>query len=232
MEEYKDAPIEIVSRKGYDLKELARIFIQTLGETGPIASGKLLHYTADFICSGGLQLWQKICWEYAYDHIGVASPRIFLYLTRKYAELTALSLKHSMETFCRLPDVQEKTSELALIIQLCPKKSKTKYPTVPIETHENEDWLRSALRTTDRKAVRLVWQYNADMEQMLHAGNEMVYDITEGATERALFWAKWLVEEDALVRKTHGSGLTTIERGPATLKSSQRTMVGSYIVTM
>ncbi len=41
---------EIVSRKGYLLKDLAKVFIQCLGETGPISSGKLLHYKSDFVC--------------------------------------------------------------------------------------------------------------------------------------------------------------------------------------
>lgn len=43
---------EPLSRKGYALKDLARSFLQVLGETGPVASGKLLHFTADMVCSG------------------------------------------------------------------------------------------------------------------------------------------------------------------------------------
>jgi len=96
--------------------------------------------------------------------------------------------------------------------------------------HENENWLRSVLRTTDKAAVRKVWQRNGDLEQMLHAGNEMVFAITEGATERALFWVRWLMEEDAIIRKKYNSGLTTIERGPPHLKGVQRTSVGYYII--
>ena len=52
-----DEPLpEITSRQGYLLKDLARAFLQTLSESGPVASGKLLHYTADLVASGGLAL--------------------------------------------------------------------------------------------------------------------------------------------------------------------------------
>jgi hypothetical protein len=124
------------------------------------------------------------------------------------------------------------TAEIALILQACPKKTKPKMPSVPTDTHDNENWLRGVLRTTDKAAVRKVWQRNTDMEPMLHAGNEMVFAITEGATERALFWAKWLLEEDALIRKRHGSGLTTLERGPPQFKPAQRSSVGYYLIAV
>ena len=223
---------EITSRRGYLLKDLARAFVQNLGDTGPIASGKLLHFTADMIASGGLLLWQKLCWEYAYDHVGVASPRIFHYLLKKCKELHDISLKNTNDAFCKLPEIQQQVGEIALILQSCPKKSKPKWPSVPAETHENENWLRSALRTTDKASVKKVWQRNTDLEPMLHAGNEMVYAITEGATERALFWIKWLLEEDAIAKKKYGSGLTTSERGPSHLKSPQRASVGYYVIAI
>jgi len=223
---------EITSRRGYILKDLARAFVQNLGDAGPVASGKLLHFTADMITSGGLPLWQKLCWDYAFEHIGVSSPRIFHYLSRKFKEINEHSAKLALDNFCRRPEIQQQAAEIALILQSCPKKSKPKMPSVPAETHENENWLRSVLRTTDKAAVRKVWQHNSDLEQMLHAGNEMVYAITEGATERALFWAKWLMEEDAIIRKRFGSGLTTIERGPAYLKPNQRTSMGFYLIAI
>jgi hypothetical protein len=228
----EDQELEIISRTGYKLKDLAKSFLQSIGETGPISSGKLLHFTSDFVCSGGLQLFQKLCWDTAFEHIGVASPRIFHYLFRKFRELNELSAKLAFDVFCKKKDIQETLAEIVLILQGCPKKTKPKMPSVQPETHENEAWLRSVLRTTDKAAVRRVYQANADLEQMLHAGNEMVYAIQEGATERALFWVKWLLEEDALTKKKFGSGLTTIERGPAQLKPAQKSSVGYYIIAI
>ena len=230
--DYEEKEPDIVSRKGYILKDLARAFQNSLGESGPISTGKLIHYTADMVCSGGLPLWQKLCWDYAYDHIGVASPRIFHYLWRKFREIKEASVKLTFDIFCKNRAIQELITEIVLILQGCPKKTKSKMPSVPSETHENEDWLRSVLRTTDKAAVRKVWQRNTDLEQMLHAGNEMVFAITEGATERALFWVKWLIEEDSIVRKRFGQGLTTLERGPPGLKPQQKTSVGYYMINI
>jgi hypothetical protein len=231
--DYEEEPVpEITSRRGYLLKDLARAFTQNLGDAGSVASGKLLHFTADMITSGGLLLWEKLCWEYAYDHIGVASPRIFHYLMRKYREMNERSAKLSFDVFCRSPEIQRLAAEIVLILQSCPKKTKVKWPSVPSDTHDNENWLRSVLRTTDKAAVRKVWQRNTDLEPMLHAGNEMVFAITEGATERALFWVKWLLEEDAMTKKRHGSGLTTLERGPPHLKPAQKSSVGYYMIAI
>lgn len=230
--EEEDKDPEITSRKGYLLKDLSRAFLQNLGDGGTVASGKLLHFTADMITSGGLILWEKLCWEYAYDHIGVASPRIFHYLSRKFKELREKSVKIPFSSFCTMKEIQQQVAEMVLILQGCPKRTKMKIPTVPTETHENEDWLRSVLQTTDKMAVRRVWKRNSDLEPMLHAGNEMVHAITEGASERAMFWAKWLLEEDAIVRKKHGQGLTTAERGPPYLKPAQRLSVGFYLISI
>jgi hypothetical protein len=224
---------ELTSRSGYEVRDVVRAFLQALGESGAIASGKLLHYTADMICSGGLLLFEKLCYDYAFEHIGIASPRIFYYLNSKFKELREKAAAHELSVFCAKAEVQQMTSEMVLILQECPKKTKPKYPAIPPETHENEGWLRSVLRTTDKASVRKVYQRSSDLEQMLHAGNEMVYAIVEGATERALFWVKWLQEEDALLKKKYQSGLSTIERGPPGLKSqTQKTAVGYYLVSV
>lgn len=230
-QEEKDLPI--VSRSGYPLKDLARTFVVSLGDAGPIASGKLLHYTADMITSGGLLLWQRLLMDYAYDHIGVASPRIFMYLTRKFQRLTDMASTLPFEQFCQSQEMRDLAAEAVIIVQGCPRKAKVRYPTVPPETHENEEWLRSVLRTTDKAVVRRVWKRGYDLEPMLHAGNEMVYAITEGATERALFWIKWLTEEDAHYKKQYKQGLTTAERAPDHVRSpQQRTAMGYYLLVI
>jgi hypothetical protein len=224
---------ELTSRSGYEVRDVVRSFLQALSEAGAIASGKLLHYTADMISSGGLLLFEKLCFEYAFDHIGIASPRIFFYLNNKFKELREKATTYELGKFCTLAEVQQATAEIVLILQGCPKKTKPKYPTIPPETHDNDGWLRSVLRTTDKAAVRKVYQRSSDLEPMLHAGNEMVFAIVEGATERALFWAKWLQEEDQLLRKKYQSGLSTAERGPPSLKSqAQKTAMGYYLITV
>jgi hypothetical protein len=221
-----------ISRKGYLLKDLARSFLQVLGETGPVASGKLLHFTADLICSGGLDVWQMLCWDYAFQHISIANPRIFVYLKKKFTELNEKSSALPFTTFINSPAVQQGTFEVVLILQGCPKKGRAKVPSVPDETHQNDMWFTSNARSAEKAAVRKAWDRSHDLAQLLMAGNELVTAITEGALERALFWMKWLQEEDALMRKKLGGGLTTYERGPATLNAKQRTNVSFFICSV
>jgi hypothetical protein len=224
-----DTQQEYISRKGYLLKDLARSFLQALNEQGTTATGKILHYTADIVCSGGISLWQRLCWDYAFDHVGVASPRIFLYLQKRFKEMNEWNAKLPFEVFCGRPEIQRQLSETVLVLQGCSKKARIKMPTIPSDTHDNDIWLRSNLRATDRVAVRRVWSHSHDLPQLLHGANEMVQACMDGATERALFWAKWMMEEDSLMRKRYGAGLTTMERGPAMLGAKQRTAPGFYI---
>ena len=58
--EEENKELEITTRSGYILRDLARTFLQCLGEAGPNSAGKLIHYTADIICSGGLLLFEKL----------------------------------------------------------------------------------------------------------------------------------------------------------------------------
>ncbi len=139
-------------------------------------------------------------------------------------------MKLNLDQFCRNGEIQQQVMEIVLILQLCPKKSRVKFPAVQPETHSNDNWLRSVLRTTDKASVRAVWQRNTDQEQMLHAGNEMVFAIIEGSPERALFWIKWLQEEDSIAKKQYGSGLSTAERAHAIGKN--RTKVGFYLINV
>jgi hypothetical protein len=220
---------EFLSRKGYAVKDLARSFMTVLGETGPIASGKLLHYTADLVCSGGLDLWMTLCWDHAFEHIGIASPRIFVYLKKKFTEILERHAALPFATFTTSPTVQQATIEVVLVLQGCPKRLRTKLPSVPEETHTNETWFLSTARSSEKAAARIAWNRSHDLDPLLTAGNEMMTAVQDGALEKALFWLKWLQEEDAILKKRHGSGLSTMERGPAFLSSKQRTSVSYYV---
>lgn len=223
---------EPLSRKGYALKDLARSFLQVLGETGPVASGKLLHFTADMITSGGCDLWQTLCWDYAFEHIGIANPRIFVYLKKKFAELMEKQASMPLVTLINSPAVQEATVETVLILQSCPKKLKVKFPTVPQETHQNDSWFASNARATEKASVRKAWDRSHDLEQLLIAGNQLVTAVTDGALEKALFWMRWIQEEDSILKKKFGSGLTTMDRGPSFLSPKQRNSASFFVCSV
>jgi hypothetical protein len=203
------------TRAGYDLKEAVRAIDLHMGQTGTDATGKLLHHTADLIASGGKDLWGRLCYEHAIDHIGLASPRIFHYLRNRFAELDKDAALQTTEAFYGSLLVQKRAGEVALVMQLCPRRPKLKIPIIDTKTHRNETWLRSVLKSPDAAAVRRIYQPSVDARQMYSAGNEIVGAINGGELERALFWIKWLFEEDSLVRKEFkGPGLSTLDRGP------------------
>jgi len=223
---------EPLSRKGYALKDLARSFLQVLGETGPVASGKLLHFTADMITSGGCDLWQTLCWDYAFEHIGIANPRIFVYLKKKFAELMEKQASMPLVTFINSPAVQEATIETVLILQSCPKKLKAKLPSVPQETHQNDAWFSSNARAAEKASVRKAWDRSHDLEQLLIAGNQLISAVTDGALEKALFWMRWIQEEDNILKKRFGSGLTTMDRGPSFVTPKQRNSASYFVCSV
>ena len=227
-----EADTEPISRKGYAVRDLARNFLQVLGETGPVASGKLLHFTADLLASGGLDLWQKLCWDYAFEHIGVASPRVFVYLKKKFIEIADLHARLPFPSFIQRPEVQQGSIEIALVLQGCPKRQKLKLPVVPSDTHR-EEWIRTLpALTQEKQAVLKVWSASHDQDVMFIAANFIVQAALEGALEKALFWTRWLQEEDAAMRKQYGMGLTSMERGPATLPPKQRTTMGFFLCSV
>ena len=224
---------EYVSRKGYDLKDLVSSFFNNLDIRNSSGIGKIMHYTADMICSGGILIWQKLCWDYTFEHIGVANPRIFPYLLGQFRKLNIYHVKYPLDSFCRIKDVQRQSMEVVLIIQGCIRKPKIKMPSVPANSHDNENWLHSNVHLSaiqvPHMAVRRTWHSTYDKRQSLCGGNELVYACLEGVTERALFWMKWLTEEDNIHRKKYSTGITSMERGPANLTTKQRTSIGMYI---
>ncbi len=214
VEEEEDPKI-IRTRSGYILQEVAAAIDRNLGLTGVDATGKLLHYTADLVASGGRDIYARLIYEHAIDNIGIASPRIFHYLRGRFAELDKSAALQMTESFVEDPANQRKFAEIALVTQMCPRRPKIKIPVISADTHRNDTWLRSVLRSGESAAVRKVYQPAHDSRQLLHSATEMMGAINAGELGRAIWWIKWMFEEDAIVRKDYkGPGLTTLNRGP------------------
>jgi hypothetical protein len=185
----------------------------SLGDMSTTALGRVLHFTADVVCSGGFALWQRFCYDYALDHIGLASIRIFYYLRARMRDLETEFNRLPDEDFYVSPQIQRRIAEIMIVLQGSPRRGKVKLPTVPPTTHKNSEWLQNAKRAPDVAAVRRIFNRSTDQQELLIAANEMVHACTEGAIERALFWMKWALEEDALLRKEPIGGLTSADRG-------------------
>jgi len=220
------------TRCGYLVPEAYSCYEAALASAGGAASGKALHFAADLVCSGGIDIWIRGAYSYAVQHISLANPRIFVYLKQRISELDGYSMKLPQETFYNTPDVQNTISEVVLVLQLCPKRTKIVWPKVD-ESTKRQGWLRGVASSPETKATRLVWSSDGDTPPLYLVANELCKAVTEGGSESALFWIRWVLEEDSRVRKeTKGHGLSTKERGPGTLSAKQRTDAGHFIAEL
>ena len=219
------------TRVGYLVPEAYSCYEAALGETGAAASGRALHFAADLVCSGGLDIWIRGAYSYAMQHIGLANPRIFVYLRQRISELDKRLEQLPNESFYAHPHVQSAIAEVVLVIQLCPKKSKIVWPKVDPST-KRPGWLRGVASAPETKATRAVWVSDGDTPPLYLVANEICKAIAEGATEKALFWIRWTLEEDARIRKeTKGHGLSTTERGSES-SSKTRSEAGHFIAAL
>jgi hypothetical protein len=222
----------ILTRSGYEVSEAFHAYQTALTEAGATAIGKALHFAADLVCSGGVDLWMKVAWDHAIFHIGLASPRIFVYLKKRFTELDAFIKKYPQESLYTNDEFQTRIAEVVHVLNGCPRRAPVKWPPVGAETH-TEGWLRAVKQAPEVAAVNRIWKQDADSYSMRIAACEIVKSMTDGATERSLFWLRWLLEEDSLWRKNNlGLGLSSMERGPAHFSQKKRTDPGFFILAI
>lgn len=201
------------TRCGYLPNESLRSFEKAISQSGGFATGRALHFAADVVCSGGADAFVRSLWEYSVCHIGIGSPRVFVYLKKRAEELLDMLRRLPDEQAYRSEELQIRVGELVLVLRDAPIRTTVSWPKVGPETH-TEGWIRTIGTAPDTAAVRKVFRPEGDDPILRTVGAELSKAITEGATERALFWIKWLFEEEARIKKeTKGAVLTTIDRG-------------------
>ena len=234
-EDEEDPPLDVAparTRAGYPAADVVRQLTVALQQSGAESAAKSLHYSADLITSGCYDHWQKLLWDYVIDHVGIASPRIFFFLRRQFAALDAAKARAEVEVFYREPVNQRMLAECVLVARLCNRKPTLKWPRVPPETHTDE-WVSSIFdKVPDSPLVRRVWTQGMDARIALRVGNEYVAAVDAGATEKALFVIKWLMEEESYVRRSTKSFICAQGRGPAALPEKQRKSAGMYILAI
>lgn len=224
----QEAEIKLRTRSGYIVADAVRSFKAALEESGSVAAGKSIHYTADLVCSGCFEHWQKMLWDYALDHIGIASPRIFHLLNSRFTDLQGGFGKMTPENFYKTPEYQSAMAECVLILRSCPRRPALKMPRVPPESHSDE-WVRTTTISTNPTAVvERVFRASHDLQVVRRIGDEFVKACNDGATEKAFFWMKWLLEEDARLKRDK-QNLTTYDRGPADWPNKMRSHIGFFI---
>ena len=192
-QEPQEQDMTLRTRSGYPVPDVVRGFRVALEQSGATSAGKSLHYTADLICSGCFELWQKILWEYCLDHVGIGSPRIFWFLKQRFTDLETAWAKLPAEVFYKTVEYQKAMAEVLLVIRSQPRRPGLKMPKVPPETH-NEEWVRGATREAPASAaVGRVFRGNQDLQVLRRVGDEFAKACADGATEKA-----FLVDEMVL----------------------------------
>jgi len=227
----EEIDLALRTRSGYIVADAIHSFKISLEQSGAEAAGKSLHSTADLICSGCLQIWQKLLWDYTLDHIGLASPRIFWFLKNRFTHLDEAWAKAPAEAFYRNIEHQKTIAEILLVIRSQPRRPMLKLPKVATESH-SEAWIQSMGQVPPSAAVGRVFRGSNDLQVLRKVGDAFAQAIADGATEKAFWWLKWCFEEDSRLRKDGGGSLSTMERGPIQWPSKQRSHVGFYLIRL
>jgi hypothetical protein len=217
------------TRCGYLVPDAFHAYQVALSEAGSAASAKAIHFAADIVCSGGLDIWIRAAYTFSIKKIGLGNPRILVYLRDIIKRLDGKVAVLPQEGFFSNPDIQAMIGETIFILQLCPKKPTINWPKVDDST-KKPGWLRGIASSPETKATRTIWSSDGDSTPLYLISNELCKAIQDGSTERALFWIRWAYEEDARIRKeTKGPGLTRKERLMVG-SNAQKTDVGLYFI--
>jgi hypothetical protein len=218
---------EPVTRCGYKPGDSLRAYEAALLESGATATGRALHFSADILCSGGYDTWVRSLWEFATDHVGVISPRLFVYLKKRTKELDELFAKYPDEALYNSDEFHTRCGEIIMVLREVPRKPKLTWPKVGPETHLG-GWIQNVASASQTSVIQRVWKAEGDMSILRLAGCELLKAITDSTNKKSLFWVKWLFDEESHMRKeTKGASLTTIHRGP-----TGSTDVGHYIAAL
>ena len=230
-EQKEEKPI-VKTRFGYDARDCVRSLQEVLSQTGPSATGKALHLSADLICSGGFEIWIRLIWSFVFQHVHLTSLRIFVYLQERTKDLENRMNHLEMEELYRDPDFQQRISECVIIVQTLPKQSKIVWPKVPDETHE-PSWIQSVPPTRESEAVRKAWDPQHDQPIMRLVGNQILAACEEVNIEKALYWLKWLLDEDKRMRSiNNGYTMTTSRRSGNGSMKQNKAEIGYYVAAI
>jgi hypothetical protein len=222
---------EFRTRSGYLPQECFKSLETSLLESGTVATGRSLHFASDLVCSGGLSVFIQLLWHFAIRHVGIASPRVFVYLRRRINELQDMMKKYADDDLIAMPDFQTRITELVFVLRDCPRRGRIVPPKVGQETHR-DGYLQSVASAPETMVVRKVFRPGADMAPLLKVGCEFVKAISDGAIEKALFWVQWTLDEDSRYKKIHSSSLTGVDRGLTGAKGKAKHDVLFYFVDL
>jgi len=220
------------TRFGYDARDCVKNLQDVLPQAGPTATGKALHYSADLVCSGGYEIWIRLIWSSVFQNVHLTSLRIFVYLLEKTRILDDTIKSLDMEALYKNPEFQYKIAEVVLVVQTLPRKGKLIWPKVPEETHA-PTWFQTVPQARESEAVLKVWNLQNDQPIMRIVGNHILQACEEVNIDKALFWLKWLLDEDKRIRNQGiGYTLTTSKRSGSGSVKTDKAEIGYFIAAI
>ena len=220
------------TRFGYDARDCVKNLQDVLPQAGPTATGRALHYSADLVCSGGYEIWIRLIWSSVFQNVHLTSLRIFVYLLEKTAILDETIKSLDMEALYKNPEFQYKIAEVVLVVQTLPRKGKLIWPKVPEETHA-PTWFQTVPQSRESEAVLKVWNLQNDQPIMRIVGNHILQACEEVNIDKALFWLKWLLDEDKRIRNQGiGYTLTTSKRSGSGSVKTDKAEIGYFIAAI
>lgn len=220
------------TRFGYDARDCVKNLQDVLSQAGPTATGKALHYSADLVCSGGYEIWIRLIWSSVFQNVHLTSLRIFVYLLEKTGILDETIKSLDMEALYKNPEFQYKIAEVVLVVQTLPRKGKLIWPKVPEETHA-PTWFQTVPQARESEAVLKVWNLQNDQPIMRIVGNHILQACEEVNIDKALFWLKWLLDEDKRIRNQGiGYTLTTSKRSGSGSVKTDKAEIGYFIAAI
>jgi len=231
-EKKKEERPSVKTRFGYEARDCVRTLQEVLSESGPSATGKALHYSADIICSGGFEIWIRLIWSFVFQRVHLSSLRIFIFLLEKTKVLEERMNALDMEELYKNTEFQQQASEVILVVQTLPRQGKITWPKVPEDTHQPE-WIHTVPHVKESEAVRKVWNSQHDQPILKQVANQILSACEEVNIEKALFWLKWIIDEDKRVRSLGpGYMLTTSRRTGSASMKPDKGEVGYYIAAI
>jgi hypothetical protein len=220
------------TRFGYDARDCVKVLQDVLSQTGPSATGKALHYSADLICSGAFEIWIRLIWSFVFQHVHLTSLRIFIFLIEKTKAVEDRMGAFDTESLYKDPEFQQKVSEIVLVVQTLPRKGKLTWPKVPEYTHLT-NWIDGTPAAKESEAVNKVWNLQNDQPVMRLVGNHILQACEEVNIEKALYWLKWILDEDKKIR-AQGAGytMTTSRRSGSGSVKVDKFEIGYYIAAV
>jgi hypothetical protein len=226
----KDEKPVVKTRFGYEARDCVRSLQEVLAQSGPSATAKALHLSADLICSGGFEIWIRLLWSFVFQHVHLSSLRIFIYLQERTKNLESHVKELDIEQVYRNIEFQQLAAESVMVVQTLPRQSKIIWPKVPEETHD-PSWISTVSGVKESEAVRKVWDPQHDQPIMKFVGNQILNACEEVNIEKALFWLKWILEEDKRLRaSTNGYSMTTSRRSGNGSTKLNKLEIGYFLI--